>query len=38
MMIFGDDFIKNLPSLNIRRNYNLLLDIYKKIIKRMRNI
>ena len=34
MMIFGDDFVKNLPSLNIRRNYNILLDIYKKNYKR----
>ena len=38
MMIFGDDFVKNLPSLNIRKNYNLLLDIYKKIIRKMVNI
>lgn len=33
MMIFGDDFVKNIPSLNIRRSYNLLLDIYKKKYK-----
>ena len=34
MMIFGDDFVKNIPSLNIRKSYNLLLDIYKKNYKK----
>lgn len=34
MMLFGDDFVKNIPSINIRKNYELLLDIYKKNYKK----
>ena len=34
MMIFGDDFVKTIPSINIRKNYKLLLDIYKKNYKK----
>ena len=36
MMIFGDDFVKHLPGLNIRKHHKLIIDIYKKDYKKFR--